>query len=351
MFSPLAESNQRPKPLAVSGRYTVSLKLRPERVKLTCHNCKSEAGKFGFHKGFQRYRCRQCGKTFSDIPERPLDTLRIDPEKAYQIIHMLAEGVGVRAAARLCSVHRDTVLAVLEVAGEKCARLLDSRLTNLKSEQIQIDEIYSFVNCLQQNTTIDDQLRGDQYTFLAVDPTTKLIVHWFVGKRDKDNALTFLRGLKARLINERFQLTSDGFAAYCGHLGSVFQVFRERIDYGTEIKHFATSGLSLSVKGNRRQNPVVCQWIKRTARIGNPVRANITVNHAERNNLSIRLFNRRFTRKTLGFSKKLHNHKRSVALQTAHFNFCRKHSTHGRTPAQAAGLTEHVWTVPELLQG
>ena len=316
---------------------------------MVCHRCQINAFKFGFHKGFQRYRCRQCRKTFSDIPTRPLDLLRVEPEKAFQVVSLLCEGVGIRAAERLTGLNRRTVLNVLRVAGQKCKSLLDEKLRGLKVEQVQIDEIYSFVHCLQQNTTPDHPVFGDQYTFLAMERNTKLILHWLVGKRDKENALTFLRGLKARLADERFQLTSDGFAPYCGEVGGVFKVFRERVDYGSEIKHFASNSQNLPGKGNRRSNPVVCQWIKRRAHIGDPDYQNMTVNHAERMNLSIRLFNRRFTRKTMGFSKKLMNHKFSVALEVAHFNFCRKHGALGTTPAMAAGLADHVWTVGELL--
>lgn len=306
--------------------------------------------RFGHYRGFQRFRCRQCGKSFSEIPERPLNDLRIAPEKAHQVIAMLAEGCGIRTAERLSGINRSTVLNILETAGEKCARLMETRVSNLKVEQVQIDEIYSFVNCLQATTTADDLARGDQYVFLGIERTSKLILHWHVGKRDRPNAMAFLRGLKAKLQRSRFQLTSDGFMAYCGQTGGVWQVFRESIDYGIETKHFASTGRLLTGKGKRREHPVVCQWVKRVPHIGNPDPGNITVNHAERTNLSVRLFNRRFTRKTMGFSKTLRNHRHSVALLVAHFNFCRVHSAHQKTPAMAQGLTDHVWTVAELLE-
>lgn len=259
---------------------------------------------------------------------------------------MLAEGMGIRSCERLTGLNRRTILGILETAGQECAHLLDSKLVNLHLQEVQIDEVYAFVHCLQQDTYPEDQIHADQYTFLAVDRPSKLIAHCFVGKRTKQNAVAFLRGLKQR-INGRMQLTSDPWTSYHSYLGAVFEVFRESIVYGTEMKYFAkTPGLG----PDRRENPVVLQWVKREAKIGCPDPHKITTAHVERTNLSVRLFNRRFTRKTLGYSKKLRNLKHSVALLVAHFNFCRVHSTHSVTPAMAAGLTDHVWIIAELLQ-
>jgi IS1 family transposase len=202
----------------------------------------------------------------------------------------------------------------------------------LPLQEVQIDEVYAFVHCLQQNTEPENPIHGDQYTFLAVDRPSKLIAHWFVGKRTKENAVEFLRGLR-RCINGRIQLSSDAWQAYHSYLGAVFQVFRESIDYGTEMKYFArTPGLG----PDRRENPVVLQWIKREAKIGHPDPYRITTAHVERTNLSVRLFNRRFTRKTLGYSKKLANLKRrrravGRALQLLPRPFCAPHdASNGR---------------------
>ena len=120
---------------------------------MVCHNCKCQCNKFGFHHGFQRYRCRDCGRTFSDIPERPLDSLRIPLDKAIQIIHLLVEGVGIRAIERLTQVHQDTVLNVLEVAGQKCARVMDEQVRNVPFEFVQVDELFAFVHCKEKNNT------------------------------------------------------------------------------------------------------------------------------------------------------------------------------------------------------
>ena len=312
---------------------------------MVCHRCQTEAVKFGINaQGFQRYRCKQCSRTFSDIPARPLDDLRVDPEKAFMVIRLLCEGTGIRACERLTGLNRRTVLAVLETAGKKCARLLDTKLRNLKAEHIEVDELWSFVFCKQRKTTPFSP-HGDQYTFLGTDRVSKLIISWLVGKRTQWNAQHFMLDLKSRLAN-RVQLTTDGFRPYYdGQYGAVPLAFGQGIDYATETKEFGAEA-----DGERRYSPAECVSVRRVARIGNPNRNMICNNHVERTNLSARIFNRRFTRLTLGYSKKLENHTHAVALFVAHFNFCRKHSAHGQTPAMAARLTDHVWTVNELLQ-
>jgi IS1 family transposase len=168
--------------------------------------------------------------------------------------------------------------------------------------------------------------------------------HWHVGKRDNATINVFLSGLKLRIAG-RFQLSTDGFRGYTSPHGGVPKVFGPEIDYATEIKRYGPERPG----SDRRFNRIVCISVKRRARFGNPNLGITTVNHAERTNLSVRLFNRRFTRKTLGYSKTLENHKYAMVLLVAHFNFCRVHSAHKQTPAQAQGLTDHKWTIEELL--
>ncbi len=325
-------------------RFTVTIAdaAKKGKAQVTCHSCKIQAGKFGFNGEYQRYRCKQCGKTFSDIPESPTGDLRIAPEKVYQVVQLLCEGVGIRAAERITGLARHTVLAVLELAGTKCKRLFDERIQNLTVKHVEIDEVYGFVGCLQQNTElIGDEERGDQYAFLALESETKLIVNWHVGKRDRPEAWEFVQGLRDR-TQGRFQLSSDEFNAY---IGGVYNAFGGNVDYATEFKIFAQRGQT----GARRGNPVVCKVCRRTRQIGKPDLERTTVNHVERNNLNVRTFTRRFTRRTISYSKKLANHRHAVALFCAHFNFCRIHSATKKTPAHAQGLTDHQWTIEELL--
>jgi IS1 family transposase len=221
---------------------------------------------------------------------------------------------------------------------------LDAKLQNLAVQHVEIDEVFAFVGRLQLNTEKDDTERGDKYGYFAMESTTKLILHWHVGKRDTFTSRDFLEGLK-RKIAGRFQLTSDGFNGYWSPHGGVGRVFGSDVDYATEIKTYAL----LYPDAGRRFNPVVCTSVRRKARLGNPDLDLATTNHAERANLSIRLFNRRFARKTLGYSKTLEYHKYAMVFGVAYYNFCRIHSAYKLTPAQAQRLTDHKWTIEELL--
>ncbi len=274
-----------------------------------------------------------------------MNGVRIESTKAAQVVNMLCEGVGIRAISRLTGLCKDTVLNVLATAGRHCEQLMADKINGVQVGDVQIDEVFGFVGCLQQNTSKDDMLRGDQYAFIGIDRATKLILHIHVGKRDNATASAFLGGLK-RAVTGSLQITSDGFKGYTSPTEGVRAAFGEQAHYATEIKSYGP----LHPAGfGRRDNPVVCKSITRKSRIGTPDMGLATVNHAERQNLNIRLFNRRFTRKTLGYSKTLENHRWSMLIQAAHFNFCRVHSTHGKTPAMAAGITDHAWTVQELL--
>jgi len=285
----------------------------------------------------------RCNKTFSE--SQPLDGVRIESKQAEQVVHMLVEGVGVRSISRLTGLHQQTVLNIIESAGEHCARLLDSRIKNVKASWVQVDEIHSFVFSKACNTVPEETEHGDFFTYLSVDMSSRLIVNWRTAKRDGENTLAFVQDLKNRMAG-RFQLTTDAYMSYwrgCG--GIVGKVFGTDIDYATEMKIFDQRPLTQK----QWYNPLKVVEIRRQRRCGNPDMRLATTCHAERTNLSVRLFTRRFTRKTLGYSKKLENLRHAVALFVAHFNFCRVHSAHGRTPAQAANLTNHAWTIEEML--
>ncbi len=286
----------------------------------------------------QRFFCVRCGKSFS--AEQPLSGLRVDFKQACQVVNLLCESMGIRAVSRLTGLHQETVLNVLEIAGQKAAAFLDAKVRNVKAEYVQGDEIHTIVYSRQANTPKDDTERGEQFTYIAIDRKSKLIITSLVGKRSRENADTFLLDLKNRLA-ERCQLTTDGWAVYSmGSGGAVAGIFGNEVDYATEVKTFAKPAYYLP-------RELVSCW--RSRRIGDPDMAMASTAHAERTNLSVRTFTRRFTRCTLGFSKKLENLKYAVALFVWHFNFCRVHSAHGKTPAQAAGLTEKRWTIEELL--
>ena len=292
------------------------------------------------------FKRKGCGKFFSD--KHGLDGVRTEDATVELVVELLCEGSGIRSIARVAKVSQNTVLRILESAGAKAEQLMATKLQGYRPELVEIDEVYGFVGCLQQNTKLHDGNRGEQYAFLATDAVKKLVLQVHVGKRDGENTGAFLQCLKLR-CGDGFQITSDGFDQYKNNYSNgVLATFGDAIDYGTEIK---TYGRPPCVDGwiPTKDRPVVCKSVRRRSHIGSPDMAHCTVNHAEMMNLSVRLFNRRFTRKTLGYSKKIANHRYAIILQAAHFNFCRVHSSIDSTPAVAAGLTDHTWTVKELL--
>jgi transposase-like protein/IS1 family transposase len=315
--------------------------------QVNCHCCNGEAQKFGRFQNanriVQRYRCVRCAKTFSET--QPLDGLRVDFQKACQVVHLLCEGMGIRAIERFTGLNRETVLNILEVAGQKANSLLEQNIRDVKAAQVQADELISFVGMKEHNAEPDDLEHGNFFTYLSIDRASKLIINWRTAKRSKPETYAFLSELKNR-VQAPFQLTTDGWVGYAGYTGSVKRIFGQTIDYAIETKRYAaTSGYGASMVWHRRRRVVSC---RRKAKIGNPDLKMATTSHCERTNLSVRIFNRRFTRLTLGYSKKLENLRHAVALFVWHFDFCRIHSAHKQTPAQAANLTNRVWKIEEL---
>jgi IS1 family transposase len=262
----------------------------------------------------------------------------------------LAETVGVRAAGRLARVDQGTVLRILESAGEHCARFLDAKVRDVKVSLIQADEVFSYVGCKPVHTTEDDPERGAFFMYFCVAQKEKLIINYRVAKRCGEEAREFLRDLRSR-VSTWFQFTTDSWRGYVDanySSGNVQRMLHDVCDYATETKRFKKDYAAVSF-ADRFWAPKVIA-VARKARFGNPDLSVATTCHIERTNLSLRTFARRFVRCTINFSKKLENHRHAVALFVATFNFCKIHkSLGGRTPAQAAGLTDHVWTVAELL--
>lgn len=298
--------------------------------------------KFGVRNNIQRYQCKICKVTRSDSPTNPLGEMRVSPEKASQVVSLLCESMGIRACERLTNLNRRTILSILRMAGLKAARYTNGKVRNVKAEIVQADEIHSIVGCRQQNAFAHETRRGAQFTFISIDRHSKLIINTLVGKRTTKNAERFMGVLKRRMAGH-FQLVTDNWKSYSGRDGgSVRSTFGENIDYATETKVFGR---------HDEYSPRKVIAIRRKPRIGSPDMKEATICHAERTNLSVRLFTRRFTRCTLGYSKKLENLRFAVWLFVWHFNFVRKHSAHGTTPAMAAGLTNKPMTIAELLTG
>lgn len=309
---------------------------------MNCVCCDGIAKRRGFYsnKNFnvQRFECLKCGTSFSE--KQPLDNLRVDYKQACQVLNLLSEGMGIRATSRLTGLHQQTVLNVLARAGSKAGRFLDATVRNVKPESIQADEMYCFVQTKERPTTLRDPFRGEQFLFLAIDSGSKLIISHLVGKRTVDNTAALLRDVRAR-VPDHFQISTDGFPAY---RTMMFRSVGPNVDFAQEVKIFEKP----SEKQNR-YSPAKCIGTRIHVRRGNPNPDLISTSFVERTNLSVRTFNRRFTRLTLGYSKKIEYLIHSINLMVFHFNFVRVHGTHKQTPAQAAKLTDHVWSFDELL--
>lgn len=256
---------------------------------------------------------------------------------------MLVEGMSVRGCERLTGVHRDTVLRILVMAGQKCERLMEREVTNVFPESVQIDECFTRVRTLQKNAEGSEE--GDQYLMTALCRNTKFIIAHIVGKRNEDSALALAHLLKRR-VNGRFQITSDGWLSF---ISAIKEVLFGRVDYAVQIKEYA----NVIPEQYRRYSPGHCVSVKTRVMFGNPLREVVSTSHVERSNLSVRHFNKRFTRLTLGYSKKLSNLRYASALYVAHFNFCRTHSAlDGQTPAMAIGDCATLrWAEVDLARG
>jgi len=296
----------------------------------------------------QRFRCLRCGTTFSE--SQPLAGVRIDFEQAAKVVHLLAETMGIRAISRFTGFDLATVLNILESAGEHCARLLDAKVRNLNISHVQADEVFSYIGQKPNGRNKDNPERGEMWTFLSIAQHEKLIINYRVSKRTGSDAVEFLTDLKSRLAS-RIQLTTDAFRGYVAMFstaGAVRDVFGDTIDYAVETKKITKDPNYI---GQRAYFAPKMIKVKRRSCFGMPDMEQATTNHAERTNLSLRTFTRRFVRCTINFSKKRENHEHAVAVFVAFFNFCRVHkSLDGRTPAMAAGITDHVWSVEELLK-
>lgn len=312
---------------------------------MNCICCNGESKRRGFYRNknfnVQRFECLKCGTSFSE--KQPLDNLRVDFKQAVQVVKMLCEGIGIRAVSRLTGLHQQTVLNVLARAGGKAGRFLDTHVKNVRPESVQADEMFCFVGCKERNNTAHDPFRGDQYLFMALDSNSKLIISHVIGKRCSSKTYELLNDLKGRVAG-RMQLTTDGFECY--KIAVPHTIGRD-VDFAQQVKRYASSRDSTDTE--RRYSPSQCIGVRTHIRSGNPNRELISTSYMERTNLTVRLFNRRFTRLTLGFSKKFEYLINSINLMIFHYNFVWKHSAHGQTPAQSIGLADHGWTLEEML--
>jgi IS1 family transposase len=270
---------------------------------------------------------------------------RLPIEKRAQIIGLLVEGMSMRAVTRIVGCSINTVTKLLEEVGFACNMYQSEHLRNLNCKRVQCDEIWAFCYSKEKNVSREDKGvlgHGDVWTWTAIDAESKLIVSYQVGKRDADYAQAFMADVAGRLAN-RVQLTTDGHAPY---LQAVGDAFGSEIDYAMLVKHYGPG----TAGDQRRYSPA--EFVKAEARTinGNPEAKHVSTSFVERQNLTMRMGMRRFTRLTNGFSKKVDNLEHAVSLHFMHYNFCRVHKSLRVTPAMEAGLTDHVWTLEEIAQ-
>lgn len=271
---------------------------------------------------------------------------KLAPSERARILHLLCEGMSIRAITRATGASKNTVVRLLVDAGKVCAAYHDEHVRNVKSRRVECDEIWSF--CYAKNANVATakaapEGAGDVWTWTAIDAESKLILSYLVGGRDAEYAMWFMDDLRSRLAN-RVQLTTDGHRAY---LDAVEGAFGADVDFAQLVKLYG------GPKGNtpeRKYSPGECCGTRKETIEGRPNGRYISTSYVERQNLTMRMHMRRFTRLTNAFSKKLENHAHAVALHMMYYNFVRIHKTLRVTPAMAAGVSDRLWEIGDIVK-
>ena len=269
---------------------------------------------------------------------------RLNPETRTAVVKALVEGNSIRATCRMTDTSKNTVTKLLVELGEVCGDYQDKTLRGLTCQRIQADEIWAFVHAKAKNVPPEYEGQfgyGDVWTWVALDADTKLVPSWMIGSRDAQAATIFMKDLASRLAN-RVQLTTDGHRAY---LVAVENAFGRDVDYTQLIKLYGHA----QEERDTRYSPAQCIGIEKNVIQGKPDEAHVSTSYVERQNLTMRMSMRRFTRLTNAFSKKVENLEAALAIHYMHYNFCRVHKTLATTPAVAAGVADHVWHLREVV--
>lgn len=314
---------------------------------MLCAKCNSILRKHGFNQNrVQRFRCSVCLKVYLAPCPRPFGKMKLPTKKGLACLQSLLEGMSIRSTERITGIHRDTILDLLTTAGTKCEQLLNNRICKVPVIEVQADEVWCFVKMKERtklSQSITDDHIGTAYTFIALESKSKLILAWHLGQRTYDDTEIFTNKIDYA-TSGHFQICTDGFKPYRTAIDSTLGT---RVDFGQVVKTFKAGFKSQTSTDQRRYSPTKIFSIGRFNVIGVP--QNISTSHIERFNLTLRMQVRRFTRLTNAFSKKWENLHSALALYFAYYNFCRKHSSIKCTPAMAAGLTDHAWSIEELL--
>jgi IS1 family transposase len=268
-------------------------------------------------------------------------------EKQLAAINCLVEGSSVRSAERLTGVHRDTIIRLMVRVGDGCQRLMDRELRNLNSRRIEVDEVWGYVAKKQRQVKPSDNAKevGDYWTFVAMDAESKLVPSFITGKRDRLTTRAFMMDLQSRLAG-RVQLSTDAFNQY---VDAVDAAFGANVDYGQIVKFFEGDVTKGSSSASGRYSPAKVVRIEKSVVWGNPDPKFISTSHVERSNLSMRMGMRRLTRLTNAFSKRAENFTAAVRLYFAHYNYVRIHRSLRVTPVMAAGISNKLWSLDDLL--
>jgi IS1 family transposase len=266
-------------------------------------------------------------------------------EKRVQIINLLVEGSSLRTCSRIADVSINTVTKLLVEVGQACQLFHDETVRNVAAKRIQCDEIWSFVYAKEKNKPQNIEGAGDAWTFVGIDSDTKLVISWLLGERDIQTATIFMKDVAER-IRGRVQLTTDGLKAYINAVDAAFPTDDE-IDFAQLIKIYGPEGGTSTPE--RKYSPGECTGSKKHVIYGQPDEKFISTSHIERQNLTMRMHMRRFTRLTNGFSKKIENHGYAIALHFVYYNFAKIHKSLRVTPAMQAGLTKRVMSIEDIV--
>jgi len=276
---------------------------------------------------------------------------QLNTEQRVAILSAICEGVGINATCRMTGFAKNTVLKLLRDIGPACDSYHNEHVRNLKSKRVQCDEIWSFVYAKQKNVPEEKRAFGvgDVWTWTALDADAKLIISYLVGLRDAGYAFEFMQDVASRLSN-RVQMTTDGHRPYLEAVDGTFGIDVDYahgidVDYAQLVKIYGSE----QPIGETRYSPAKCLGARPHTITGNPDPKHISTSYIERQNLTLRLMNRRFTRLTLGFSKKIENHIHALALYAFHYNFCKIHKTLRCTPAMEAGVTGKLWEIRDIV--
>ncbi len=312
---------------------------------MNCRYCKAESRFLGRNRGgTRRFQCRKCRRTFTENPTPVFHTaMYLRDPRGQLAIQLLLEGTSIRSAERITGLHRDAIIKLMVIAGERCERLMDP-LRNVSVSDVQCDEIWGFVQKKEGHKLpeeYDNDFIGDAYCWVALERETKMVLAFTLGRRTLDKAFDLMGKIRRVTSDARFQLTTDGLKAY---LPAVDEFLLDRCDYAQLIKFY-----SQPQENEHRYSPAEIVEAVPVVVSGNPNPRRICTSHIERQNLTMRMSIRRLTRLTNGFSKKWENLKAALALHFAYYNFCRIHGSLRVTPAMEARIADHVWTLAELL--